>query len=284
MDAMVHEAEAAGLWARLVGVIEPRGSVMTAFSGGVDSTVVAAAAVAALGRDRAPAAVGDSKSLPRRELAGVRALVAEIGAELVEVSPGEQDDARYRANAGDRCYYCKTHLYGVLADEAERRGVRHLANGTNTDDLGDHRPGLTAADEAAVISPLIDAGLNKAQVRAVARWRGLSNWDKPASACLASRIPYGTEVTPRRLQEVEDAEAALAELGYAGFRVRHHERVARLEFAEEDLVGLVTDAAARGRVVEAVKAAGFAYVAIDLEGFRSGSGNVVLTVSGSGGR
>lgn len=265
-------------WSRLVGVLRARGSVMTAFSGGIDSTLVAVAAIEALGRASAPAAVGDSRSLPRRELAGVRALAEEIGAELIEVAPGEQDDARYRANAGDRCYYCKTHLYAVLRAEADRRGIAWIANGTNVDDPGDHRPGLVAADEASVISPLLEAGLDKAAVRAVARWRGLSNWDKPASACLASRIPYGTEVTPGRLQQVEDAETALSELGYRGFRVRHHDTVARLEFDQAGVERLIRDAEARRGVIEAVKSAGFAFVALDLEGFRSGSGNVLLTV------
>ncbi|MEM0915644.1 MAG: ATP-dependent sacrificial sulfur transferase LarE [Planctomycetota bacterium] len=278
-----HDQAQAG-WDRLVAAIRPRGSVMTAFSGGIDSTLVAAAAIEALGRDAAPAAVGDSRSLPRRELAAVRALAEEIGAELVEVAPGEQDDERYRANAGDRCYFCKTHLYAALRVEADRRGIAWIANGTNLDDQGDHRPGLMAADEASAISPLLDAGLDKAAVRAVAKWRGLSNWDKPASACLASRIPYGTAVTPRRLQQVEDAEVALHELGYRGFRVRHHEAVARLEFPDDDLQRVLADPLERARVTEAVKSAGFDFVAVDLEGFRSGSGNVLLTVgAGSSG-
>ena len=155
-----------------------------------------------------------------------------------------------------------------------------IANGTNTDDLGDHRPGLRAADEAQVISPLLEAGLNKQDVRDLAELLGLPNADKPAAACLASRLPYGTPVTPERLEQVEQAEDALIRLGFSGFRVRHHEQVARLELPAEDLARFA-DPATRVAVVDAVKAAGFTYVALDLEGFRSGSGNIALTVGRS---
>ncbi len=266
---------------RLVAALTPRGRVLTAYSGGVDSTVVAVAARIALGKDNAPAAIGDSPSLPRRELAMALKLAASQDLNLIVVAPGEMNDAGYQANAGDRCYFCKTHLYDTLSATAAELGVRYIANGTNTDDLGDHRPGLRAADEASVISPLIEAGLCKADVRAIAEHLGLPNADKPAAACLASRIPYGSEVTPQRLAQVERAEAALHDLGFRGFRVRHHEQVARLEVPHDQMPRLIEDQT-RQRVVDALKAAGYTYVALDMEGFRSGSGNAMLTVGQTG--
>ncbi len=255
-------------------------SILTAFSGGVDSTLVAAAARRVLGRDAAPAAVGDSRSLPRRELEHVRQLAVQLDLHLIEVQPGEQLDPDYQKNAGDRCYFCKTHLYDTLQQTARRLCIATIANGTNLDDQGDHRPGLRAADEADVISPLVEAQLTKQDVRDLARMLGLPNWDKPAAACLASRLPYGTPVTAERLQRVEQAENALADLGFTGFRVRHHEDVARLEIPLDQLDKIMA-ADMRQRVVEAVRAAGYVYVSLDLEGFRSGSGNVMLTVGGA---
>jgi uncharacterized protein len=252
-------------------------AVMTAFSGGVDSTLVAVAARRALGKDRAPAAIGDSASLPRRELEEARQLADQLDLKLIEVAPGEQDDDGYRANAGDRCYFCKSHLYATLQAEAQRRGIGLIANGTNADDLGDHRPGLRAADEARVISPLLEAGLGKKDVRDLAEILGLPNADKPAAACLASRLPHGTPVTRERLAQVEAAEEALHRLGFTGFRVRHHETVARLEIPPEQFDRLMA-ADMRAKVIAAVKAAGYPFVALDLDGFRSGSGNVTLTI------
>ena len=254
--------------------------VLTAYSGGVDSTLVAAAARRALGRNRAPAAVGDSLSLPRRELDDARDIARQLDLDLIEVQPGEQADPDYQKNAGDRCYFCKTHLYNTLQATARTRGIAYLANGTNLDDLGDHRPGLRAADEAQVISPLVDAGLGKQDVRDLAGILGLPNADKPAAACLASRLPYGTPVTADRLRQVEAAEATLHRLGFTGFRVRHHEEVARVELPLDQITRLgVSDL--REQVVAGLKSAGYSYVTLDLEGFRSGSGNVMLTVGRS---
>lgn len=274
------QADAVGSLARLEAVVERYDRVLTAFSGGIDSTLVAAVAGRVLGADHAPAVIGDSPSLPRSEFVEAKRLAEGLGLRLIAIAPDEQDDPGYKANAGDRCYFCKTHLYESLQAYAVEHGYRTIFNGTNTDDLGDHRPGLVAADEARVVSPLVEAGLDKEAVRAVARHLGLPNWDKPAAACLASRIPYGTEVTRERLAQVEAAEDALRGLGFVGLRVRHHEQVARIELPAEQMQQML-DPSVRLQVAEAIKAAGFLYVALDLEGFRSGSGNVALTVGGA---
>ncbi|MEM1097875.1 MAG: ATP-dependent sacrificial sulfur transferase LarE [Planctomycetota bacterium] len=264
---------------RLADAIAPRRRLLTAYSGGVDSTLVAAVARQTLGKDNAPAVLGDSASLPRRELADAVKIAESLDLDLHVVAPGEQDDPNYRANAGNRCYFCKSHLYGVLQDTAKRLDADFIANGTNLDDLGDHRPGLQAADECEVVSPLVDAEFTKADVRTLAEHLGLPNADKPAAACLASRIPYGTEVTAERLAQVEAAEQTLADLGFTGFRVRHHDTVARLEIPADQFARFVQDEMLRATAINGVKKAGYTYVALDLEGFRSGSGNATLTIS-----
>ncbi|MEX2670703.1 MAG: ATP-dependent sacrificial sulfur transferase LarE [Phycisphaeraceae bacterium] len=269
----------ASLEQRLEAVIRPCGQLLTAYSGGVDSTLVAVAARRVLGRSNAPAAVGDSASLPRRELEEARRIAEQTDLELVEINPGEQQDSRYQANAGDRCYFCKTHLYAALHDLANARGIRCIANGTNADDLGDHRPGLRAADEAQIVSPLLEAGLTKADVRTLAEHYRLPNADKPAAACLASRIPYGTAVTAERLTRVERAEDALYTLGFRGFRVRHHETVARIELPPDQWPRLL-DPAVREQVIEKLQAVGYTYITLDLAGFRSGSSNAMLNAAG----
>lgn len=270
------------LLADLEEVIRPRERLLTAFSGGVDSTVVAAAARRVLGRANAPVAVGDSASLPRRELAEALELAKGLDLEVHIVRPDEQDDPGYIANAGNRCYFCKTHLYQTLHALAGRIGVEFLANGTNTDDPGDYRPGLKAADEAEVVSPLLEARMDKAAVRAVAEHLQLANADKPAAACLASRIAHGTPVTREALTRVEVAEDALIAAGFRQLRVRDHGDVARLEIPLEAMPLLLADAV-REQVVEACRSAGYAFVTLDLEGFRSGSGNVLLTVGAKAG-
>ncbi len=258
--------------------IRPRGRLITAYSGGVDSTVVAVMARRVLGKVEAPAVIGDSPSLPRREFDAAVALAESQDLDVVVVKPGEAQDAGYQRNAGDRCYFCKTHLYESLHQLARERGFAFLANGTNVDDLGDHRPGLRAADEAEVVSPLVEAKLDKSAVRDVARHLGLPNADKPAAACLASRIPYGTQVTPENLAQVERAEAAMQDLGFTGLRVRHHDPVARLEVPVNQL-GRLMEPGLRERVVRELKAAGYTYITLDLEGFRSGSSNDLLRVT-----
>jgi len=264
---------------KLESVIAGYSSLLTAYSGGVDSTVVAAVARRVLGREAAPAAIGDSASLPRHELDEARAIAAFLDVHLIEVQPGEQANADYQANRGDRCYFCKSHLYDALHALADARGIAHIANGTNIDDTGDHRPGLTAASENRIVSPLLDAGLNKSDVRAIAAHLHLPNADKPAAACLASRLAYGTTVTPKRLTMIEQAEDVLRELKFRGFRVRHHEAgaatIARIEVPIEQLPRLV-EPDTRQTINAALDDLGYTYITIDLAGFRSGSGNIVL--------
>lgn len=259
----------------LSGIIMPRRRMLTAYSGGVDSTLVAAVARRVLGKANAPAALGDSASLPRPELHEARRIATSLDIEIIEVQPGEQGDADYRANRGDRCFFCKTHLYATLQTVARERSIAWIANGTNTDDLGDHRPGLTAADNAGVISPLLDAKMNKADVRTLAEHLSLPNWDKPAAPCLASRIAYGTPVTLERLSKVEQAEGVLRDLGFHGFRVRHHEEIARIEVPGDQL-SRIMDEPTRREVNGRLRAIGYTYVTLDLDGFRSGSGNDLL--------
>ena len=270
---------------RLADAIAPRRSLLTAYSGGVDSTVVAAVARQTLGKDRAPAAIGDSASLPRHELDEARAIAAQLDLNLIEVQPREQDDPNYQANDSSRCYFCKTHLYTELHDLADAQQMDWIANGTNADDTGDHRPGLVAAEENRVVSPLLEAGLTKADVRTLAHHLQLPNADKPAAACMASRLQYGTAVTPQRLAMIEAAESALRELGFLGFRVRHHENetgpaapMARIEVPVDQLQKLVDDNT-RAAVLARLTAVGYVYVTLDLAGFRSGSANIVLTQS-----
>lgn len=284
------ERSAVQLESHLAAAIGPRKRVLTAFSGGIDSTLVAAVARRTLGRSDAPAVIGDSASLPRRELDDARALAVALDLDLHIAKPTEQDDPGYIANAGDRCYHCKSHLYRSMHDLAAELGIEYLANGTNADDLGDHRPGLRAADEAQIISPLLEAKMTKRDVRTLAQRLGLPNADKPAAACLASRLQFGTEVTAERLAMVERAEQTLSDLGFNGFRVRHHESpttpgtqpvaIARIEVPAEQIPALV-DPATRDTIVASLQEAGYLYVTVDLAGFRSGSGNAVLTVSAS---
>ena len=258
--------------------LEATGGVMVAFSGGADSALLLAAAVAALG-DRAVAATGVSPSLAERELADARALAAELGARHVVVATHEGERPGYLRNGPDRCFFCKHELFEVLGPLAEDEGLA-LAVGTNTDDLGDHRPGQQAAAEHGVLAPLVTAGLSKAEVREASRRMGLRTADKPAAACLASRIAYGVQVTPARLSRVERAEALLRSFGLAQLRVRDHGDLARVEVPVQALPRLV-EPDRRERLVAGLRELGFSYVTLDLEGFRSGSMNDALGRSGS---
>lgn len=242
---------------------------LVCFSGGVDSTLVLAASIRA-GLDTL-ALLAVSPSLPQAERAEAHALAGEIGADLQELSTGETDLPAYRANSGDRCYHCKSTLYGAAETEARRQNLAGvLLNGTQLDDLGDVRPGLRAASEHEVFSPLLEAGFDKEAVRRLARHWGLSNADKAAAPCLASRFPVGTEVTPERLRQVEQVEDFLRAQGLWPARARWHDSVVRLEI-ERDLIHRALEEPLRTELERACWRAGFRFVAVDLAGLQSGS-------------
>ena len=260
---------------RLLDDIRPLGSVAVGFSGGVDSTVVAAAAATALGRDKVLAVTAASETLPARELDEARRLAAGLGIRLAVIQTGELDNPDFAANGPDRCYHCKSELWRKVCLVAAENELAHLADGVNADDLGDFRPGIRASDEAGVIHPLARIGAGKQQVRKLAHRLGLENWDKPAQACLSSRFPYGVRLTPAGLARVEQAEEFLRGLGFEELRVRDHGSIARIEVPAGELTRLAA-AGLKRRVVTRLKEIGYTYVAIDLEGIRSGSMNETL--------
>jgi uncharacterized protein len=247
---------------------------IVAFSAGVDSTFVLAVAREVLGV-RAVALTAHSPSVPERERAEARALAARLGVRHLERESHEQDEPGYVANATDRCYYCKRELYRLCAAAARELGFSAILDGFNADDRRDHRPGHRAATEALVLSPLAEAGLSKLEVRAWSEAYGLPTWDKPQMACLASRIPYGTPVTPERLAQIERAEAEVRALGFHDLRVRHHGDVGRVEIGEGELGAAFSR---RAEIAAAVKGAGFKFAALDLEPFRSGRMNAAAGV------
>ncbi len=250
------------------------GSVLVCYSGGIDSALLLAVAHQQLA-ERAVGMTAVSPSLPESERQGARQTAEQIGARHYFVSSNELARPGYVDNGPDRCFHCKTELYELARLKRAEWGLKHVLNGTNLDDLGDYRPGLQAADNAEVRSPFVELGFGKEDVRSVARELGLEVWSKPASACLASRIPYGTAVTPERLHQVEALEAALKSMGFVQVRVRYHDKIARIEVPTAELPKLV-EPAARDKIVEAGKAAGFNYITLDLAGYRTGSHNEVL--------
>ena len=259
----------AAKYEKLQADIRALGRVLVAFSGGVDSSLVAHVAAATLG-ENALAVTSGSKSLKRSDLKLAGELAEKWGMRHRVIVTDEVANPAYRANPVNRCFHCKTSLYDALARIAGEEGFDHILNGTNADDLGDHRPGLQAAANYRVVAPLVDAGFHKADVRALAAELGMENAQKPQAACLSSRFPYGSHITEARLAQVEVAEDALADLGFSQFRVRHHEEVARIELVASELPRALE---LREEVERRVKDAGYRYVAVDLGGFRSGSLN-----------
>ena len=262
---MPDDAVLQRLQAQFAGVED----AVVAFSGGADSSLVLAVAARALGPDHVTAVTATSPTYLDEELAAATAAAASLGVEHVVVETHEFDDERFVENSRERCYWCKTGLLEALAGVAAERGAA-LVDGANADDVGDHRPGMRAAAERGVLQPLLAAGVGKAEVRRLARELGLATWDAPQQACLASRIPYGEAITPDKLAAVAEAERALRALGFRQCRVRHHGNVARVEVEPAELERAF---ARRDEISRSVHAAGFAFVALDVDGFRTGSMN-----------
>lgn len=256
-------------------ILSTMGGVAIGYSGGADSTLLVNVAVDVLG-PRALAVIGRSATYPTREFEEALRHAEFIGARFLVVDTEETDLVKFRENPPDRCYYCKTELFGKLGAIAEREGIPWIADGTITDDLDDFRPGMKARSERQVRSPLLESGLNKADVRELSRHLGLPTWNKPSFACLSSRFPYGTSITREALSRVDRAESLLRDLGFRTFRVRvHDEHTARIEADPDDLRRLLGEET-RTALVARMKQLGFVYVTLDLQGYRSGSMNEVL--------
>lgn len=277
IEAMTNAPELIRKRDELVAWIQALDSCAVAYSGGVDSAVVAKAALLALG-ENAVAVTGVSPSLAANERTLARETALEIGIRHRELDTNEFANEQYTRNAPDRCFHCKTQLYSQLQAVAGEWGFQAILNGANVDDLGDYRPGLQAASDHRVLSPLVECGFNKSEVRELARYWELPVWDKPASPCLSSRIAYGEEVTPERLKMVDAAESFLRSCGLVEFRVRYHRNdLARIEVSMQDLSQLCQPEL-RSRLVEQFRKIGFRFVTVDLEGFRSGSLNDLVTL------
>ncbi|MCK4753226.1 MAG: ATP-dependent sacrificial sulfur transferase LarE [Planctomycetes bacterium] len=257
-------------------ILQGLGKVVVAYSGGVDSSFLLKAAVDTLGAENVLAYIATGPSLAESQYDRAIETAKFIGIELQAVEVDELTDVKYAANKADRCFHCKSHLFAVLIDVAKEKGFDHVVCGSNFDDKDDYRPGNRAAEVFGVRSPLSEAELTKEDIRQLSRQLDLPTADIPASPCLASRVSYGLEITQQRLKQIEDAEEFLRTLGLVEFRVRHHDQVARIEVAAED-IEKVTKEPLRSAIAEKLKAIGFKYVTVDLQGFRSGSLNEALT-------
>jgi len=259
---------------RLLGILKELESVIVAFSGGVDSTFLAKAAKDALG-DKALLVTADSETYPASELEEARRLARHLGMRHLVIETRELDNPEYARNAPNRCFFCKEELFTKLEPLAAREGMAHLVYGANMDDLGDHRPGMEAAKRMGVRAPLIEAEFWKTEIRELSREFDLPTWDKPSFACLSSRFQYGDGITAEKLRQVDAAEAFVRSLGFKQFRVRHHDRLARLEIAREEM-GRLWEDGIQDSIVARFRELGYLYVAVDLQGFRSGSANDAL--------
>ncbi len=268
------EREQAEKLCRLKEVIENYGSLLVAFSGGGDSTLLLRVAHEVLG-ERAMAVTARSETYPSREYAEAEKIAKDFGVRHLTIDTSELSIEGFSSNPPDRCYFCKAELFEKLLEVAREHGIPYVADGANLDDADDHRPGMQAAAELGIVSPLKEAGLRKSDIREISKALGLSTWNKPSFACLASRFPYGEEITPEKLSMVDAAETFLRSLGFRQVRVRHHESLARIEVSPEE-IDKFFDRSLRERVCSELKEIGYVYVSLDLTGYRTGSLNEVL--------